>query len=98
MLERLGERLGVALANLVNVFNPGVIAVGGGLTPALDVVLPIARRMVVERALPPGNEYVDVVVAGFGPDAGMVGAALMARDGLADAALATAGVHVASDG
>jgi glucokinase len=81
LLERLGERLGVALANFVNIFNPGVIAVGGGLTPALDIILPIARRMLVQRALAPGNEYVEVVAADFGPDAGMVGAALMARDG-----------------
>ncbi|MCB0879306.1 MAG: ROK family protein [Thermoleophilia bacterium] len=82
MFERLGERLGVALANLVNIFNPGMIALGGGLTPALEIVLPIAERLLVERALPPGNEFVDVVPASFGPDAGMVGAALMARDGL----------------
>ncbi|MCW2927352.1 MAG: hypothetical protein JWM86_1320 [Thermoleophilia bacterium] len=85
LLERLGERLGVALANLVNIFNPGMIAVGGGLTPALDIILPVARQMLVERALPPGNTFVEVVPAKFGPDAGMVGAALMARDGLADA-------------
>lgn len=89
MLERLGERLGVALANFVNIFNPGMIALGGGLTPALDIVLPAARRLLVERALPPGNSYVQVVPAKFGPDAGMVGAALMARDGVREAASGT---------
>jgi glucokinase len=82
LLEQLGMHLGVALANFVNIFNPGVIAVGGGLTPTLDIVLPVARRVMIERALPPGNEFVQVVPAGCGPDAGMVGAALMARDGL----------------
>lgn len=81
MLERLGERLGVAFANFVNIFNPGMIAVGGGLTPALDIILPPARRVLLERALPPGDEFVEVVAAKFGPEAGMVGAALMARDG-----------------
>jgi glucokinase len=86
LLERMGERLGVALGNFVNIFNPGMIALGGGLTPALDIVLPAARRVMIERALPPGNEYVQVVPARFGPDAGMVGAALMARDGLAERA------------
>lgn len=84
LLERLGERLGVALANFVNIFNPGIIAVGGGLTPALDIILPVARRLLVERALAPGNTFVEVVPAAFGPEAGMVGAALMARDGLRD--------------
>ena len=38
----------------------------------------------VERSLAPGNSYVEVVEAAFGPDAGMVGAALMARDGMRD--------------
>lgn len=84
LFERLGERLGVAFASLVNIFNPGMIAVGGGLTPALDLILPVTRRVVVERSLPPGNTYVEVVEAAFGPDAGMVGAALMARDGARD--------------
>jgi hypothetical protein len=37
-------------------------------------------------ALPPGNTYVEVVPAAYGPDAGMVGAALMARDGVLDMA------------
>jgi len=86
MLERMGERLGVTLANLVNIFNPGMIAVGGGLTPALDILLPVARRIMIERALAPGNTFVEVVPAKFGPDAGMVGAALMARDGLLELA------------
>lgn len=86
LFERLGERLGVALANLVNMFNPGMIALGGGLTPALDIVLPVARRLMIERALPPGNTFVEVVPAAYGPDAGMVGAALMARDGVLDMA------------
>jgi glucokinase len=84
LLERMGERLGVALANFVNMFNPGMIALGGGLTPALDIVLPAATRIMQARALPPGNTYAQVVPARFGPDAGMVGAALMARDGARD--------------
>lgn len=85
ILEQLGRYLGVGLANLVNIFNPRIIAVGGGLTPALEFILPEAKRVVRERALAPGNEFTEIVVATFGPDAGMIGAALMARDGLVDA-------------
>jgi len=82
ILERFGFHLGVALASFVNIFNPRMIAVGGGMTPALPIALPVARSVVLERALAPGNEFVEIVEASFGPDAGMVGAALMARDGL----------------
>lgn len=82
ILEQMGRHLGVAMASLVNIFNPGVIAVGGGLSPTLDIVLPVARKIMKQRSLRPGSEFVKVVKASFGPDAGMVGAALMAQDGL----------------
>lgn len=85
LLERMGRRLGFALVGIVNTFNPGMIAVGGGLTPALDFLLPVARDVVRDHGLKPANDYVQIVEASFGPDAGMVGAALMARDGALDA-------------
>lgn len=83
LLARLGEHLGVGLANFVNIFNPEMIVVGGGLSAAREWILPVATRVMRERALPPGNEQVQVVSASFGAEAGMVGAALLARDGLA---------------
>ncbi|MCW2960733.1 MAG: hypothetical protein JWM90_1120 [Thermoleophilia bacterium] len=82
VITEMAERLGTAFVNFVNIFNPGLIVVGGGFSPSLDLLLPIARKVVEERALRPGNTYVRIVPAEFGPDAGMVGAALMARDGL----------------
>ncbi|MCW2949177.1 MAG: hypothetical protein JWN41_190 [Thermoleophilia bacterium] len=86
LLQEMGERLGTAFYSLVNIFNPQMIAVGGGMSPALDLLLPIATDVVRRRALAPGNEFVQIVKAAFGPDAGMVGAALMARDGVRDLA------------
>jgi glucokinase len=82
LFQEMGERLGTAFFSLVNIFNPQMIAVGGGMSPALDLLLPIATDVVRRRALAPGNDYVQIVKAAFGPDAGMVGAALMARDGV----------------
>jgi glucokinase len=82
LLKAMGEKLGVALANLTNIFNPEMICLGGGLLAAKQWVLPEATRVVRERALPPGNEFVHIVPAVFGPDAGMVGAGLLARDGV----------------
>ncbi|MCW2973822.1 MAG: hypothetical protein JWN72_2095 [Thermoleophilia bacterium] len=81
LFQEMGERLGTAFYSLVNIFNPQMIAVGGGMSPALDLLLPIATDIVRRRALAPGNDYVQIVKAAYGPDAGMVGAALMARDG-----------------
>lgn len=82
MLKEMGRNLGVALANFVNIFNPEMICLGGGLLAAKEWILPVATERVRELALPPGNEFVHIVPAVFGPDAGMQGAAILARDGV----------------
>jgi glucokinase len=77
-VERIGRRLGVALANFANIFDPDTIVIGGGVIAAGDLLLEPARRELRERALPPMNR-VPVVAAELGNDAGMIGAAAMAR-------------------
>ncbi len=83
VLELIGERLGVALANYVNIFNPELIVVGGGVMRAGEMLLAPARAEMLRRALPPSRDVVRVVAAEFGHEAGMVGAAALALDGLA---------------
>lgn len=78
VLELIGSRLGVALASFANIFDPEAIVVGGGVIAAGDLLLEPARRELRERALPPMNR-VPVVVAKLGNNAGMIGAAAMAR-------------------
>lgn len=82
VVEEAGRRLGAGLSGLANIFEPEVIVVGGGVTNAVgDRMLEPARRELRERALPPMNE-VPVKVAELGPEAGMIGAAEMARQDL----------------
>ena len=78
VIELIGSRLGVALASFANIFEPDVIVIGGGVIAAGDLLLEPARRELRGRALPPMNET-PVVAAELGPDAGMIGAAAMAR-------------------
>ena len=73
-----GRHLGVALADFANIFDPDVIVVGGGVSVAGDLLLEPARKEVRARALPPMNGT-EVKAAELGPDAGMIGAAAMAR-------------------
>jgi glucokinase len=80
-VTRLGERLGVGLVSLVNIFNPEVIVIGGGVIAAGELLLAPARAVVAARALPPSRDLVRVVAAHFGADAGLLGAALLAREG-----------------
>ncbi len=79
-METVGRALGVGLASLVNVFNPEVIVIGGGVIAAGEMLLEPARRELRERALVPARDAVRIVAAAFGDEAGMIGAALMARE------------------
>lgn len=76
----IGERLGIGIASLVNIFNPEVVVVGGGVIAAGDLLLEPARQVVRERALAPSRDLVRVVPARFGAESGMLGAALLAFD------------------
>jgi glucokinase len=78
----IGARLGVGIANLVNIFNPEVVVVGGGVIAAGDLLLEPARQVVAERALRPSRDLVRIVRASFGVESGMVGAATLAFDGI----------------
>ncbi len=78
VFDLIGTRLGVALVTFANIFEPEVILIGGGAMAAGDLLLDPARRTLRERALRPMNET-RVVAAELGPDAGMIGAAAMAR-------------------
>jgi glucokinase len=78
VFDLVGSRLGVALASYANIFEPEVIVVGGGVMAAGDLLLDPARRELQARALTPMNRT-PVIAAELGADAGMIGAAAMAR-------------------
>jgi glucokinase len=78
VFDLVGKRLGVALANFANIFEPAVIVIGGGAMAAGDLLLEPARAELRARALPP-MKRIPVVAAELGEDAGMIGAAAMAR-------------------
>jgi glucokinase len=74
----VGRRLGAALTSFANIFEPEVIVIGGGVIAAGELLLGPAREELRTRALRPMNGT-PVVAAELGPDAGMIGAATMAR-------------------
>ena len=82
VLNLIGGRVGVALASFANIFNPEAIVLGGGVMAAGEMLLAPARAEMVRRALPPAQD-VAVLSARFGAEAGLVGAAALALDGLA---------------
>jgi glucokinase len=82
VLVHIGFHLGVGISDLVNVFNPACVVVGGGFAEAGELLLGPARAVVAERTLVPARDVVSIVEAELGPDAGLVGAALVAFDAL----------------
>ena len=67
MLERYADNLGVGISNAVNVFEPELIVIGGGLSQASDLFLDRAWREAESRALPALFERVRLSVARAGP-------------------------------
>jgi glucokinase len=80
VLEEAGRWLGIGLAGFVNIFNPEVVVVGGGVMEAGELILKAARREVYLRARSPSRGLVEVKEAALGPDSGMLGAAALAQD------------------
>jgi glucokinase len=76
-LAIVGRHLGVGIASYVNIFNPDVVVVGGGIMAAGELVLGVAREEAGRRALRPPWCEVEVVAAELGNDAGVLGAAAL---------------------
>ncbi|MGI8524289.1 MAG: ROK family protein [Nocardioides sp.] len=76
----VGGWLGTGLANLVAAFDPERLVVGGGVATAGELLLGPARTVLASSVLGAAHrELPTLEVAALGPDAGLVGAALMAR-------------------
>ena len=77
---RVGDWLGVGLANLVAAFDPEVVVVGGGVSEAGDRLLEPARDALARSLVGAGHRVVPPVVrAALGPEAGLIGAADLAH-------------------
>jgi glucokinase len=74
----VGEYLGVALASVINLLNPEIIVVGGGVSRAGEPLFSAVRATVLRRALGLSSKCVRIVPALFGEDAGVIGAAMKA--------------------
>ena len=79
VLQETGAWLGIGLAGFVNIFNPEVVAVGGGASRAGELILGPARKEVQLRARSPSRDLVEIKEASLGPASGVIGAAALAR-------------------
>lgn len=87
--------LGIGLANIVNLLNPNVIAMGGGVAlDARELLLAPAVQEMRTRALPTASAGVRVQLARLGEDAGLVGAARLIWERITPGPVARNGARV----
>ena len=72
----VGRHLGVGIANYVNIFNPELVVIGGGISAAGELLLEPAREEYQRRVLR-ASASARVVAAQLGNDAGVLGAAAL---------------------
>ena len=78
VFRRMGVYLGIGLASLVNLLNPAIIVIGGGLSNGWELFEQHMRQQVMERAFPIPARRVKITRAECGDDAGFLGAARLA--------------------
>lgn len=78
VIDEAGRFLGYGLAAVVNILNPRRIILGGGVIEAVDRLVTAAEHSTRREALPFAGERVEIVTAGLGDNAGVVGAAVIA--------------------
>ena len=74
IIQHTAEALGVGFVNIIHIFNPDMIIVGGGVTQMGPMLMEPALRIVQERAMKAPREAVQIVQAQLGTNVGLIGA------------------------
>lgn len=80
VFKETAEYLGVACANLINLLNLEMIVIGGGVMASGDLLLDTAQATAKLYAFPAPYADCRIVKSKLWPDAGVIGAAMLARD------------------
>jgi len=82
LIQRTGYYLGVGLSNIINIFNPELIVIGGGLSNIGDMLFKPAIEEAHRRAFKQSFDLVKFTLAELGAYSGVIGAAAYARQQL----------------
>jgi glucokinase-like ROK family protein len=77
LLQSAGRRVGLMLASVVNLFNPSLVVVGGGVAQSGDQLLAAIRETVYRRSLPLATRELVLQRSSLGALAGVMGASSM---------------------
>jgi glucokinase len=80
IVEEAADYIGLAIGNLVNLLNPEIVVLGGGVIEALtDEMMPTIVKSAKSHIMS-GNGKVDIIASKLGDNAGITGAAVLARE------------------
>jgi len=80
VIDQVAEYIGIGVANLVNILAPEVVVLGGGVMEALaDEMTSAILKNAKEHAMPGTLKNVEFIVSKLGDNAGITGAAVLAR-------------------
>ena len=79
-IEEVAVNLGMGIADLVNVFNPDLIVIGGTLSLGKDILQPIIEKTVFTIALKPAVENLRIVFSDRSTEACALGAVAVVLD------------------
>ncbi|MFA4888433.1 MAG: ROK family protein [Candidatus Omnitrophota bacterium] len=80
--RKIGWHLGVALSAAVNLLNLDAIVIGGGVANAGEILFASTRKTINQRAMSVQAKHVLVFKAKLGSDAGLIGAAILVKEGV----------------
>jgi len=78
ILQRAGTFIGIAIAGLINLFNPSIVIIGGGVAQVGDTLTTYIRQAVRERAMRASEQSVRITTAMLGRRSVMIGATVQA--------------------
>lgn len=77
IVNEVAEWVGIGLSSVINLINPEVIIIGGGVALAGDILFNPIKKEIEKRALKIPRELVKIVPAQLGNDAGMIGSSTL---------------------
>ena len=75
--EEVGKYLGLAFSNIINIVDPEVIVIGGGVVQASDLFFPMVKKYMPEHIQSLEAKKIKVLKSKLGAHAGAIGAALL---------------------
>lgn len=77
IMEETGEYLGTGVANVINLFNPELVIIGGGVAQAGELIFKPLKRTVQKRAFSVSVEVVKIIPVSLGKNCTIIGAAAL---------------------